>query len=88
MRSLPVSSRMNIEIYTIAKCPYCAAAIRLLEKRKLPYKEFELTDNPVLEQEIVEQTGQKTTPHVFINGKHIGGFDELVDLDQEGALHK
>ena len=86
MCSLPVSNRMNIEIYTMAKCPYCAAAIRLLEKRKLSYKEFELTDDPVLEQEIVKQTGQKTTPHIFINGKHIGGFDELVELDQEGEL--
>ena len=75
---------MNIEIYTTAKCPYCAAARRLLDKRKLSYKEFELTDNPVLEQEIVKQTGRKTTPHIFIDGNHIGGFDELVELDQEG----
>ena len=77
---------MNIEIYTIAKCPYCAAARRLLEKRKLHFKEIELTDDPALQQDMVEQTGQKTTPHIFINGKHIGGFDELVELDQEGAL--
>ena len=77
---------MNIEIYTIAECPYCAAARRLLEKRKLPFKEIELTDNPVLQQDMVEQTGQETTPHIFINGKHIGGFDELVELDQEGEL--
>ena len=77
---------MNIEIYTTAECPYCAAARRLLEKRKVPYREFELTDNPVLQQEIVNKTGQKTTPHIFINGRHIGGFDELVELDQEGGL--
>ena len=77
---------MNIEIYTIAKCPYCAAVRRLLEKRKLPFKEIELTDEPALQQDMVEQTGQKTTPHIFINGKHIGGFDELVELDQEGEL--
>ena len=77
---------MNIKIYTIAKCPYCEATKRLLDKRKLSYQEFELTDNPDLEQKIVKQTGQKTTPHIFINGSHIGGFDELVELDQEGAL--
>ena len=77
---------MNIEIYTTAECPYCAAARRLLEKREVAYREFELTDNPVLQQEIVKKTGQKTTPHIFINGKHIGGFDELVELDQEGGL--
>lgn len=77
---------MNIEIYTIAKCPYCAAARRLLEKRKLPFKEIELTHELALQQDMVEQTGQKTTPHIFINGKHIGGFDELVELDQDGGL--
>lgn len=77
---------MTIEIYTRAACPYCAAAIRLLKNHKLDYAEIELTDNPVLAKQIVEQTNQASTPHIFIDGHHIGGFDELVELDQEGKL--
>lgn len=81
-----MSNGMNIEIYTQAECPFCAAAKRLLEKRHLSYKEFELSNNPTLEREIIKRTEQKTTPHIFIDGDHIGGFDELVELDQEGRL--
>lgn len=78
---------MAIEIYTRAACPYCAAATRLLQKRKLNYEEIELTDAPVLAKQIEAQTRQTTTPHIFIDGRHIGGFDELVELDQEGKLN-
>ena len=77
---------MVIEIYTQAKCPYCAAAKRLLEKRGLAYKEFELADNPVLERELVARTNQKSTPQIFLDGNLVGGFDELVELDQDGKL--
>ena len=77
---------MVIEIYTQAECPYCAAAKRLLEKRGLSYKEFKLADNPVLEQELRTLTNRKSTPQIFIDGDHIGGFDELVELDQGGRL--
>lgn len=77
---------MPIEIYTQAACPYCAAATRLLKKRKLDYTEIDLTNNPVLAKQIVGQTRQSSTPHIFIGGHHIGGFDELVELDQEGKL--
>ena len=75
---------MEIQIYTNSDCQYCAAAKRLLEKRQLPYTETALNDSK--QQELREQTGQSTTPYIFVDGRHIGGFDELVELDQDGEL--
>ena len=78
------SGLMTIEIYTRGTCQYSTAAKRLLEKRQRPYKEIEMTEG--LAKELKERTGQSTTPVVFFNGSHIGGFDELVELDQDGKL--
>ena len=75
---------MIIEIYTRGTCQYSAAVKRLLQKRQQPYKEIEMSDG--LAQEMMERTGQSTTPIVFLDGNHIGGFDELVELDQDGKL--
>lgn len=75
---------MNIEIYTRGNCQYCAAAIRLLQKRQVPYEAVELTDE--LAAEFEKKTGQNTTPIIFVDGEHVGGFDELVELDQDGEL--
>ena len=77
---------MTIEVYTRAGCPYCAAAVKLLHKRNLIYTEIELTHDPKLTKQIAAQTKQTSTPHIFIDARHIGGFDELVELDQEGKL--
>ena len=77
---------MNIEIYTKTDCQYCAAVKRLLAKRRLRYDEIDLTHDPALAEQLAERTGQKTTPLVFIDGELIGGFDEVVELDQDGKL--
>jgi glutaredoxin 3 len=75
---------MKIEIYTRGDCQYCRAAKRLLDNRALHYKEVELTDE--LAGDLSRRTGHTTTPVVFIDGVLIGGFDELVELDQDGKL--
>jgi glutaredoxin len=55
-----------------------------LQKRLLQYKEIELTEK--LAGELAQQTGQTTSPIIFIDGVYVGGFDELVELDQDGKL--
>lgn len=75
---------MRIEIYTRGACQYCAAAKRLLQKRRLQYREVELTEK--LAGELAQQTGQTTSPVIFVDGVYVGGFDELVELDQDGKL--
>jgi len=75
---------MKVEIYTRDSCQYCEAALRLLQRRKVSYDEIALTDE--LAARLRDQTGQDTTPIIFIDGAHVGGFDELVELDQDGHL--
>lgn len=77
---------MSIEIYTLFACQYCEAAKRLFKKRGLTFTEVDLGDNPELAEQVAARTGHSTTPYVFIDGAHIGGFDELVELDQEDRL--
>ena len=77
---------MSIEIYTLSTCQYCEAAKRLFKKRGLNFNEVDLGNHPELAEQVAERTGQATTPYVFIDGAHIGGFDELVELDQEDRL--
>lgn len=75
---------MKVEIYTRGACQYCEAALRLLQRRKVSYDEITLNDE--LAARLRDQTGQDTTPIIFIDGAHVGGFDELVELDQDGHL--
>lgn len=77
---------MDIEIYTTSACKYCAAARRLLDKRGVAYREIELDGQPGRVRELTARTGEQTTPQIFVDGEYVGGFDELVELDQDGKL--
>lgn len=78
---------MQIRIYTKAYCSYCFAAKRLLKKRGLEYEEIPLLGNAAAEREMRELTGGRTVPQILIDGKPIGGYTDLVELDSEGRLH-
>ena len=75
---------MKVEIFTRGNCQYSEAALRLLRKQQVDHEQVELTDE--LAAEIKDRTGRVTTPIVFIDGVYVGGFDELVELDQDGEL--
>lgn len=77
---------MKIEMYTKSYCSFCFAAKNLLTKRGLAYEEIPVSDDPKAEQEMRELTGRTTVPQIVIDGKPIGGYTELVDLDMEGEL--
>lgn len=77
----------NVEIYTKAFCPYCTRAKRLLDDKGVAYDEFDITMGGPKRAEMVDRSGGRTTvPQVFIDGKHIGGSDDLATLDDEGGL--
>jgi glutaredoxin 3 len=76
----------RIELYTTPMCPYCVAAKRLLGERGIEYDEFDVADNPTLRAEIVQRSGRRTVPQIFIDGRSIGGFEELRALDEAGEL--
>ncbi len=76
-----------IEIYTTRFCPYCIMAKRLLNKKGVRYQEYAVDGKPELRAEMVKRAGGRTTvPQIFINGRHIGGCDDLTMLDMDGKL--
>ena len=77
----------RVEMYTKFGCPYCARAKRLLEDKGVDYVEFELNSTPGKREEMLERApGRTTVPQIFINGRHVGGSDDLAELERSGRL--
>jgi len=77
----------KIEIYTKMGCPYCARAKKLLDSKGVSYEETDITMGGPKRVEMLERApGHSTVPSIFIDGKHIGGSDELAALDTKGGL--
>ncbi|MGL4319352.1 MAG: glutaredoxin 3 [Paracoccaceae bacterium] len=76
-----------VEIYTTQTCPYCAMAKRLLVKKGVAYKEIDVGRDPGLRVTMTQRAGgRRTVPQIFIGGQHVGGCDDLHDLDDAGRL--
>jgi glutaredoxin 3 len=76
----------RLTIYTTEPCGYCRTAKALLDKRAIPYEEINLVKDPEGRAELVRLTGMMTFPQVVIDGKSIGGYQELVAFDRDGGL--
>lgn len=77
----------HIEIYTKDWCRYCARAKALLNKKNVSYEEIDVTRDPGREAEMVQRSGRRTVPQIFIDERHIGGSDDLASLDARGELN-
>lgn len=77
----------NIEIYSSPLCGFCHAAKRLLNEKGAEFTEFNVLTNPMLKPQMIERAnGSRTVPQIFIDGRHIGGCDELYALERTGQL--
>lgn len=77
----------KVVMYTTATCPYCMNAERLLQSRGVAEIEKVRVDlQPELRLEMMEKTGRRTVPQIYINDHHVGGFEDLRALDQAGGL--
>ena len=77
----------KVEIYTRQLCGFCTAAKRLLDKKGVAYKEYDATfDGGLRKQMIQKANGRSTFPQIFIGQTHVGGCDELHDLEHQGKL--
>lgn len=76
----------DIVIYTRKMCGFCTAAKRLLKNKGAAFREFDATFDFELKQEMMQKSGQRTFPQIFINDTHVGGCDDLFDLDKAGKL--
>ena len=77
----------KVEIYTTMFCGYCGAAKKLLSKKGVEFSEYDVLFKPGLRGEMMARAGGATSvPQIFIDDVSVGGFDELMDLEQDDAL--
>lgn len=77
----------RVEIYVRTFCGYCFRAKRLLDSKGIDYKEHEVSYGGPERQEMIERSGGRTTvPQIFIDGRHIGDCNELMELESQGKL--
>lgn len=77
----------SVEIYTTPACPYCLAAKRLLTRKGVTFKEIDVSRDSALRDTMTRRAnGGRTVPQIFIDNKHVGGCDDIHELDQAGRL--
>jgi len=77
----------KIEIYTTPYCGFCHAAKRLLTQKGAAFNEFDVSQDPAKRQEMNQRShGGRTVPQIFVGETHVGGCDELYDLERAGKL--
>lgn len=78
---------LRIEIYTKLNCSYCDHAKKLLDSKGFKYTEIRIDTNSEHTEEMLQRTqGRRSVPQIFMNDRLIGGFDDLLTLDQAGKL--
>ncbi len=77
-----------IRIYTKPLCSYCWRAKLLLKRRRVPYEEISVGHDARLRSWLVEVSGQRTVPQVFVGERSLGGYSELKELDRSGELDR
>ena len=75
-------------MYTTRWCGYCVRAKALLDARGLEYEEIMLDDDPAFRQRLLDLTGGWTVPQIVVDGRPIGGYTELWQLDRRGELER
>ena len=76
-----------VEIYTTRWCPYCVAAKALLTRKGVPFTEIDVSGSSEIRQTMIDRAnGRMTVPQIFIGKVHVGGSDDLHELEHEGRL--
>jgi glutaredoxin 3 len=79
----------TVEIYTTMFCPYCHRAKQLLARKGIAYREIDVTSSPELRAEMRRRAkGRATVPQIFVEGRGLGGSDELAALEEQGELDR
>jgi glutaredoxin 3 len=77
----------QVTIYTKPYCPFCIRAVELLETKGVAFDEVEAAFDPDKRQEMIQRSGGRATfPQIFIDGRHIGGCDDIMALERAGEL--
>jgi len=78
----------DVKIYTRKWCGYCTAAERLLTGKRIAFENIDCTGDRAKRDWLAEVTGSTTVPQIFIDGKPVGGYDDIAALDRSGELDK
>lgn len=76
----------HIEVYSTNNCPWCVRAKALLDSKGLDYEEINISTDTDRILEMVDRSGRRAAPQIFIDNESIGGFDELSQLNKAGKL--
>lgn len=77
---------MAVQVYTTRICAYCGAAKRLLSKKGVEFEEIDVSNDPEKRRWMMQTSGQRTVPQIYIHEKSIGGYSELAALNKSGQL--
>jgi glutaredoxin 3 len=78
----------EVIVYRTPACAYCFRVKHLLESKGIAFQEVDVSDDPGKRKWLADVTRQRTVPQVFINGKPVGGFDDVAKLDRSGELDR
>jgi glutaredoxin 3 len=73
-------------MYANGWCPYCSAARALLRSKGASVTEIDIEAEPARRAEMIERSGRRTVPQIFVGSRHVGGYDDLAALDRAGGL--
>lgn len=76
----------NVVLYTTGLCPYCYRAKKLLDRKGVSYEEIDVMFTAGKRDEMIQRSGRRTVPQIFIGETHVGGFDDMEALEQSGRL--
>ena len=76
----------QVTVYVTNYCPYCNAAEKFLRDHAVPFERVDVTHDPAMRQRLVELTGMRTVPQVFVGERSVGGYTDMLGLHRRGEL--
>ncbi len=83
---MPNAHISKVQLYGTRFCGYCRAARRLLVNKGVDFQDIAVDGNPELRAEVMQRSGRRTVPQIWIGKTHVGGFDDLLQLEQNKKL--
>jgi len=75
-----------VVMYATGWCPYCERARQLLQRKRVEFTEIDIDKDPALREEMMQRSGRRTVPQIFVGDVHVGGCDDLHELEARGGL--
>jgi glutaredoxin 3 len=86
--AVQATKKVEVVMYATRFCPFCMRARALLQQKQVPYREIAVDGNPEARKAVMQKSGRNTVPQIWIGEAHVGGCDELMQLERTGELDK